>query len=717
MDALRRSLVILLAVTAVICIVPMTSDASDAAGEMDGLMLYEVNPYDNEGVSVYNYGDSPVDLRDYRISDNSNLGSREGYISFTESITVEPDSFVVIATSSGEPNSFVNRDGVEVYYTGTHGIVKSTNFALNNDGDDVYLFKDDTIVDAFCYGKVLIKDPDLWASDVSFDDKDDTIFQRHGTYDTDSEEDWFYYVHGQTQEGFNPDLKFDATVTPFLFPDSGGIPVYDAVQSATESLYINVYILSNKNICGLIYEKLTENPELEVDILIEGTPVDGDEAVADCAPTLLALVDAGADVRMIGMGDSARYIQDHAKYAIIDMNTVVVTSENWTTANLNGSIDYNVYSGDDGNRGWGAVIESQEYADYMYRIFQNDFSMSYGDVTLLKDEFPNAKMSIPWYDGHGDADFDSYQAQITPILSNDNSFDFTEYFINYAKERLYAEQQSLNGTYQEMGPESPLGMMAGKANDGVDCRLIFGTGVDNYNTVEKNINGKSLIMAGVLTTPYVHNKGIVSDDVAIVSSVNWTPSSFFNNREVAVAIYSQDIADYFAQAFMNDFNQCYDYDGFKVDISEIKSSYESGETATFTVTVSPEGEYEYLWDFGDGKDPVPTKIPRIAYEMIASGDGESRVLTVTVTNADGDHITVTKTYFVGTESTVNPPEPEEPTDPDNPGETVDQDDRLGDIGQLISDNLYILIPLIVIILGAIAAVGRSGKKRSSKKRK
>ena len=52
MDALRRSLVILLAVSAVICIVPMTSDASDAAGEMDGLMLYEVNPYDNEGVSL-----------------------------------------------------------------------------------------------------------------------------------------------------------------------------------------------------------------------------------------------------------------------------------------------------------------------------------------------------------------------------------------------------------------------------------------------------------------------------------------------------------------------------------------------------------------------------------------------------------------------------------------------------------------------------------------
>ena len=374
MDALGKALAILLAVTA-ICIVPLSSCPSDAAGELDGLLLYEVNPYDNEGVSVFNYGDSPENLTDYIISDSPELDGREGYIRFTESIIVEPGTFVVIATESDDPGTFVEREGVESYFIGTHGIEVVKNFALANDGDDVYLFKGDDIVDAFCYGDVIIDDPSLWASDVSFPDRSDRIFQRHGSYDTDSEEDWFYFVYGQTNLGFDPELRFDAEVTPFLFPDSGGIPVYDAVSSARESLCINVYILSNKNICGMIYEMLEENQDLDVDILIEGTPVDGDQAVADCVPTLLALVEAGADVRMIGMGDSARYIQDHAKYAIIDMNTVVVTSENWTTANLNGSIDYNVYSGDDGNRGWGAVIESQEYADYMYRIFQNDFSM------------------------------------------------------------------------------------------------------------------------------------------------------------------------------------------------------------------------------------------------------------------------------------------------------------------------------------------------------
>ncbi len=705
MDALGKSLAIVLAVATVICIVPLISEPSDAEGEMHGLMLYEVNPYDNEGVSVFNYGDTDVDLRDYYISDNPDLGSREGYIRFTQSIVVEPGTFVVIATESDNPNSFVERKDVEAYYIGTHGIEMVKSFALANNGDDVYLFKGDEIVDAFCYGNVLIDDPLLWASDQSFAKKNDTIFQRHGTYDSDSEDDWFYFVYGQTQNEFDEDLKFDAVVTPFLFPDSGGIPVYDAVSSAKESLCINVYILSNKNICGLIYEMLVENKDLDVDILIEGTPVDGDQAVADCASTLLALVEAGADVRMIGMGDSARYVQDHAKYAIIDMETVVITSENWTTDNLNGSIDYDVYSGKNGNRGWGAVIQSSEYADYMYGIFENDFNMEYGDVVRIEEEFPNAKVSTLWYEEPETAEFESFHAQVTPILSNDNSFDYTEYFINNATERLYAEQQSLSAQYQEMGSDSPLGLMAKKAGDGVDCRLVFGTGVTNYNTVENNINGKSLIMAGVLTLPYVHNKGIVSDDVAIVSSVNWTSSSFFNNREAAVAIYSQEVADYFAQAFMNDFNQCYDYDGFSVDFSEIKTSYQSGETATITVSVYPEGEYWYLWDFGDGNEPEKTDIPRIAYKMETEGTGESRVLTVTVTNADGESIKITKTYYVGTGST------EGPDGSDGLSEGVDE------IGELISDNIYILAPLIVIILGAVVAVSKSGKKKKSTKRK
>ena len=80
-----------------------------------------------------------------------------------------------------------------------------------------------------------------------------------------------------------------------------------------------------------------------------------------------------------------------------------------------------------------------------------------------------------------------------------------------------------------------------------------------------------------------------------------------------------------------------------------------------------------------------------------SGDASTYVLTVTVTDLDGQVLnSVTRDYTI----------------------VAEESGDVGDIGELISDNLYILAPLIVIILGAIAAVSRSGsKKRSTKKRK
>lgn len=290
MDALGKSLALMVALVAVICIVPIASDSADGAGEADGLLLYEVNPYDREGVSVYNYGTTAVDLRDYIISDYPEPGSREGYIHFEESIIVQPDSFVVIATDSGDSNHFVDREGVTVHYIGSDGVTEEKDFALNNSGDDVYLIRDGRIIDAVCYGNVVIEDRSVWASNNSFSDRTDYFFQRHGTYDTDSEEDWFNYVYGQTSYEFDPDYRIDAVVTPFLFPDSGGIPVYQVISSAQESLYINVYLITSKNVCALIEQKLIENPDLDVDILVEGTPVDG--SIESYAPSLVTLVEA-----------------------------------------------------------------------------------------------------------------------------------------------------------------------------------------------------------------------------------------------------------------------------------------------------------------------------------------------------------------------------------------------------------------------------------------
>ncbi len=187
--------------------------------------------------------------------------------------------------------TFVDKEGIQLYRIVQSGIASNGRFALANISDDVYLFLSDTIIDAVCYWNRLIEDMILWASNSTVSTKNNVFFQRQGTFDNDTKKDWFNYVPGQTNYGFDPNTRFDTVVPPFLFPNHGRILVYDAVSQTTELLYNNVYLLNSTNTYSIIHEMMLINPDLDVHILIEGTSMDGSAVVARCAPPpLLALV-------------------------------------------------------------------------------------------------------------------------------------------------------------------------------------------------------------------------------------------------------------------------------------------------------------------------------------------------------------------------------------------------------------------------------------------
>ena len=81
------------------------------------------------------------------------------------------------------------------------------------------------------------------------------FLQRIDGTDTDSAVDWveIRIIPGQTQNPLEVD-KYTATVTPFLFPDSGGIPIYQALEKAQESVFIEMYELRSPNIYALLIQ-------------------------------------------------------------------------------------------------------------------------------------------------------------------------------------------------------------------------------------------------------------------------------------------------------------------------------------------------------------------------------------------------------------------------------------------------------------------------------
>lgn len=694
MDAHRKLMACVAVFVMLACMVPVVpTECSDAADPTDGLLLYEVCSNNDKGVSLKNYSTTTIDLKGYSVTDN------EGTVTFSKSYKLNAGGTVTLALQN-TGTAFTSRENVYVISDNDAGITLTKKFDPAKNGDDIYLVDPkDKIIDAMCYGTGTVKDTTLWSGE-SVVKSTKYFLQRIDGNDTDTALDWTEnkYIPGQTQNPLEVD-KYTGTVTPFLFPDHGGIPIYQALEKAQESVFIEMYELRSNNIYALLIQ--LEQRGVDVTILHEGAPVGN--TVLQFASNMKALIDAGGEVRFIGGTDVDRFENVHAKFAIIDMETVIITSENWSSGNCDGKLDSDPYNTDSDNRGWGVVVESPEYATYMKEVFDNDYSADYGDTYDFQEKYPQVTASTLTYKAYDDATFTSYTAPITPVLSNDNSYDAIEYIISNATERVYSQQQYVKSEYADLGETSPVMMMAKQAssNPGMDAKIILGEGKDAQGKADAEyqallINSSTLVSAATMDKPYVHNKGIVGDDRVLVSSINWSPTSVEENRETGVIINSKEVSDFFAAAFDRDFSRYYNYDGFSVDISEIETSYRSGEEVTFSVTVSPASDtYTYHWDFGDG-GTRDTTVPRVVYKP-ADGAHE---LKVTVTNSAGvSQTTAGITYYVGQD-----PAPSGPTDPTTPGDTDGTTEF--DIQGLIDEYGYYIIPILVVILGIIGAALR-----------
>ena len=291
-------------------------------------------------------------------------------------------------------------------------------------------------------------------------------------------------------------------MTPFVFPDSGGVPIFDAISKAKETVYIEIYQFANKNLYALLCN--LEKKGVDVILLMEAAP-EGGHGIDDATLSRMkALVDAGGEVKLIGDVSGDKFSLVHAKYAVVDGKTSIVTSENWTTDNLNGRIRDGTYSTEYGNRGWGAVIESTGFASYMTNVFMDDLNGSdVNDFTKVYPKVTAAKLS---YSAPSSGSFKTYSAKVSPMLSPDNSRATEDYWMSKSSSRLYVQQQNVGNSYQDWTEKSsPLFTMNSLASAGVDARLIIND--NNTSSFISRMNSGSAIKAADMSSPYVHNKG------------------------------------------------------------------------------------------------------------------------------------------------------------------------------------------------------------------
>ncbi|MFC7323381.1 phospholipase D-like domain-containing protein [Halorubrum rutilum] len=337
----------------------------------------------------------------------------------------------------------------------------------------------------------------------------------------------------------------DATVTPFVLPDSPGRPV-EPLREAEDRLLLAGYMLGSERVVDLLVAAADRG--VEVRVLVEGSPVGGFSARS--ARLLDRVAAAGVEVRVLD-GDAERFRFHHAKYAVADDRAVVLT-ENWKASGTGGRT----------NRGWGVVTGTPRSATAGATAADDLAALFRADAAA-----PDAR---PWKAFRADAEFhdggaangsyptrfeapDPRAADVELLTTPGNAADRLVARIDAADDRVLALVPRTGG------PDNRLVRALRRAADrGVDVHLLLSNAW--YDREENRALAEALAgepIAVAVAEPRgrygkVHAKGVVIDDAAVVGSLNWNAGAATENREVLLAVEDETVADFYARAYAAD---------------------------------------------------------------------------------------------------------------------------------------------------------------------
>lgn len=157
--------------------------------------------------------------------------------------------------------------------------------------------------------------------------------------------------------------------------------------------------------------------------------------------------------------------------------------------------------------------------------------------------------------------FPGIELTITPLLTPDsvqgqpNQGQYLTQILNLihsAKTKLYVQLQYIEASSGTGDHQTLLVAIAQRVAAGVDVRLIESLEYGEKWAEKMKASGVDLT-ANIRLQPNVHNKGFVVDSkIAVVSSQNFSPAGIRQNRDAGLILESPDLAAYFEQIFLSD---------------------------------------------------------------------------------------------------------------------------------------------------------------------
>jgi len=553
----------------------------------DTYVSYEPEEY----IAITNPTNSSVDVSNWGLSNGS------ATITFPANTVITSNETFYVAR---EAATFIQQKVVDVTPRFEYGadtvssvpqMLGSTSLQFANGGDEVFLVDaSGKTIDAIVYGSSTFVGEGWTGAAVPVASEGDIIVrEQHETTgvweDTDSVLDFNglrVYQAGQSRFGIEG-YTFTGSVETYTAPDTTYQVLTNFINSAQYTLDINLYQFHSPHILDTVLKAI--NRGVKVRAFFEGSPVGGYSEEAKYVSQ--KIVEAGGEVRYIILNRDEdrhkRYSWNHAKYGIVDGKKTFVQSENWKNSGV--PVDNSI-----GNRGWGIIIDNAGVADYFQMVFNMDWNevyrdsfpytpghATYGEPSssfVVDTVIPTGTYPAPFASKMISGTFTVY-----PVMAPDTTFNQTTSIIGLirsAQTELYVDQMYAHkhwgdqtGT-PETDPNYYLEEVIDAARRGVKVRMTLGdswldptNSRDNSHTIEY-VNGiaqaEGLDMVAKLKNSELigisalHNKGVIADDKVLISSINWSENSPTNNREAGVIIQNAEVANFYKEVFLYDYN-------------------------------------------------------------------------------------------------------------------------------------------------------------------
>jgi phosphatidylserine/phosphatidylglycerophosphate/cardiolipin synthase-like enzyme len=299
--------------------------------------------------------------------------------------------------------------------------------------------------------------------------------------------------------GLGPGRGIDISV--FVEPAAGETPILNAINNATTSIYVELYLLTDTNVINALENAAKKG--LDVRVMLDPDPFG--VGTSQPAQTLQALSSAGAKTE----DTSPSFTFTHEKGMLIDGKTAYIMSCNLTKSALGGSSSTT-------NREYGIIdTESTDVAAFL-GIFNADWNRS--TYTLTDNDLV-----------------------LSPVNSRS---DFTA-LINQAQSSLKIEAEEMQDSSVEQA------IVNAKAR-GVTVQVILPSNqTSNTSGITTLKNGGVSVFED--THFYMHAKLIIVDgSEAFVGSENISATSLDQNRELGILISKASVISTLASTFSSD---------------------------------------------------------------------------------------------------------------------------------------------------------------------